>query len=152
MIDEKESEGLFRQLADALRASGMGWIVDEVYEHIAAGKGSQTVTVKFPKRITRVLRGEDEEPERGRSGFTGRVEFTAQERLKLLAESAVSVVHDSVDIDDALAKEFGTLSFIPEVPEEAERGFTVGHSDQVRRASVERLDRQLRDFITELEK
>lgn len=28
MIDDKESERLFRQLADALRNSGMGWVVD----------------------------------------------------------------------------------------------------------------------------
>lgn len=152
MIDDKESERLFRQLADALRASGMGWIVDEVYDHIASGKGSHAVNVKFPKRATRVLWGEEEERDKGRPGFTGRIEFTAQERLKLLAESAVSVVRDSVHIDETLTKEFERITFIPEVPEESERGFTVHRPNQTRRNAAEGLERSLREFIAELER
>ncbi len=152
MIDDRESERLFRQLADALRTSGMGWVVDEVYEHIASGKGLHTVRVKFPKRAHRVLRGEEEEAETGRPGFSGRTEFTAQERLKLLAESAVSVVRDAVDIDETLTMEFGRLNFIPEVPEESERGFTIDHPDRRRRDAVESLERLLRGFISELER
>lgn len=153
MIDEKESEKLFRQLADALRNLGMGWVVDEVYEHIASGKGSQPVKVRFPKSVQRVLwRTEEGEREKGRQGFTGRLEFTAQERLKLLAESAVSVVHDSVEIDEVLAKEFGELAFIPEIPEESERGFTIGAPDSRRSAAARALERQLREFIAELER
>jgi hypothetical protein len=152
LIDDKESEQLFRQLAEALRTSGMGWVVDQVYEHIASGKGVHAVSVKFPRQARRVVRGEEEEPDRGRPGFTGRIEFTAQERLKLLADSAVSVVRDSVDIDEALTKEFGKVRFVPEVPEESERGFEIDRPDEARRSSIERLERWLREFNAELER
>jgi len=151
MIDPRTCERLFVQLAESLRNSNMGWIVDQVYESIAEGKALEPVAVKVSRARPRISRGEEDEPDVKRSPYRRRVEFSPQERLVLLAKATAAVVNDSLAIDAALTSHYPTFSFRPEIPEENERALDIVEPTGERRDVHSKLITFIEQLITEAE-
>jgi hypothetical protein len=153
MVSDHQCEDLFRAFATTLSNLGMGWIVDQVYEHIAAGKAVEPVSVKVRHDAVQINLMEEDEPSASRrSKSSRRIEFTPRERLTVLVNAAERCVKDCIELDDTLTKEFGVVHFRPEIPEEGERTFDVTVPDPKRRAAAEALNHQVREFISELER
>lgn len=83
-MDQETSEATFTGLANALRSTGMGWIVDQVFESISEGKGLQAVSARSRKNAKLVRSEEIEVEARGN---------VYRRRLEEMSTGGGSIIH-----------------------------------------------------------
>jgi hypothetical protein len=124
-MDQETSELTFTELAAVLRKAEMGWIVDQVFESIAEGKGLQVVKAGSKRRRSKLNLSEMTESDTRGNVYRRRLDYSPQERVVLLANAFKAFLTDSLAIDKALTDRYTTISFRPEIPEENERSFQI---------------------------
>ena len=124
-MDQETSELTFTELAAVLRKAEMGWIVDQVFESIAEGKGLQVVKAGSKRKRAELNRSEPTESDTRGNIYRRRLDYSPQERVILLANAFKAFLNDSLAIDKTLTDRYTTISFRPEIPEESERSFEI---------------------------